>query len=1145
MKNSETNSQPSNETVDVQGSRYWKSLDELAQSPGFRDWAEREFPAAASELEGFNRRNFMKIMAASFGLAGLGLSGCRRPEHVILPYGKQPENIIPGVAQFYASSRPAGGEHIPVVVETHSARPTKIEGNPSYRPTGGKTDIYTQASVLDLYDPVRKRRSRVGRDRMSREGIRDHLRTFGEGLRSRNGKGVAFVAGRSTSPARRAVVEAMLGAMPEARWCEYDATGYDNANVALKELCGKDLRVHPRFEKAKRIVSLDADFLGQAEGSIVHTQAFTKGRKILSANEAKKMNRLYAVEGDFTLTGAMADHRLRMESGLIPAFAAAMAAEVLRQTNGNAALVETLAKASEGLPVDSKWIPECVTDLLTHKGTSLIVAGEGQTPAVHALVALINGRIDAVGKTLDYLEVDPPLANATLADIADGLRNGTTETLVLIDVNPVYSAPADLDWAQAQATAKEVVHFGLEEDETGTLASVSVAGSHYLESWGDGRTFDGTYVPVQPMIEPLSESMAELEFLALIGGAKTADPYEQVVASFKAIAEGSDFSVFLAEGVLPESGYPVAKIGAIATETVERLVADAAITVPVYDENLLEVVFKPGFATLDGRFANNGWMMECPDPMTRLTWDNAILVSPVLARAIEEKGEDYVLPGTGIMQDLPGILAKYQLVRQKGNFIRGREVAPIVRLLVDGREIEGPLHVQPGLADHTVVVHLGYGRDIVGPVGQGAGFNVSPLRSSQAPYCAVGAQISLTENEYRLANVQEHWSVEGRAIIREATADDYAAHPEFVDKMGMESHSPPVYGKDKDQPIEVLSTEIPRGGSLYKTPGASDPIPGFDAPQQWGMTIDLNQCTGCNACVVACQSENNIPIVGKDQVLRGREMHWIRIDRYFSAAEDEDTTKQIPSDVQVTFQGMACQHCELAPCETVCPVNATVHDSQGLNVMAYNRCVGTRYCANNCPYKVRRFNFFDWNKREIGQFYRGPLGEAGPEETVKMQKNPDVTVRMRGVMEKCTYCVQRIENAKIHQKAKAAKAGRNSEIEVPDGTIKTACQQACPADAIVFGDITDTTSEVYKMKNVDRDYAVLGYLNVRPRTTYLAKIRNPNPKMPQAYSQPFSRRDYERRFGHGGHHGDEHGTNGKRSGEHSGAENGHATEAAH
>ncbi|MGF1531244.1 MAG: TAT-variant-translocated molybdopterin oxidoreductase [Puniceicoccaceae bacterium] len=1101
-----------------QGPKYWKSLDEVAETPAFREWAEREFPVAASELEGFNRRNFLRIMAASFGLAGLGLSGCRRPEAVILPYGRQPENLIPGVAQYYASSRPAGRENIPVIVETHGARPTKIEGNPSFAPSGGKTDIYTQASILDLYDPARKRRHRSGRDRLNRALTRDELRSTGRSLREQNGAGVSFVVDTSSSPARLELARGLLAAMPEAQWCEFSPTDYPYETRCLSTLFAKDLKVLPRFEKAKRILSLDSDFLGKTEGSVFHTKAFSRGRKILSAQEALSMNRLYVVEGDFTNTGTMADHRLRLESGYHPAFAAALAAAVLRLTQGDSSLADELEALAAGLPIDTKWIEEAAADLIAHRGESLVVVGPGQPEAVHALAVLINQQLGAFGKTVDLLEVEKPVANSSLQDVAQALRSGKVDTLILVGSNPVFTAPYDLQWPIEQKKARRVIHFGLTEDESAVGAHLSIAASHYLESWSDGRALDGTYLPVQPMIEPLTDSISELEFLALLAGMDAPDPYELVRASFQKQANGADFSIFLAEGLLPGSGYQATSPRKVSPASLRELLSQNSITLPRYDENALEVVFKPGFATWDGSFANNGWMMECPDPMTRLSWDNAILVSPVLARAIEERGEGYILPGTGIMQDLGGILKKYRLVRQKGNFIRGREVAPVVRLTVDGREIEGPLHVQPGLADHTVVVTLGYGRDVVGPVGQGAGYNAYPLRSTNSPYCCTGVSLSLTEREERLANVQEHWSVEGRAIIREATVTDYATHPDFVKKMGMESHSPPIFGTAKDAPLEVRSTEIPRGGSLYKTPGSKDPIPMFDAPQQWGMSIDLNQCTGCNACVVACQSENNIPIVGKDQVLRGREMHWIRIDRYFSASEEEDPTKQIPSEVQVTFQGVACQHCELAPCETVCPVNATVHDSQGLNVMAYNRCVGTRYCANNCPYKVRRFNFFDWNKREIGQFYRGPLGEAGMEETLKMQKNPDVTIRMRGVMEKCTYCVQRIEKAKIDQKVKAAKAGRMSDIEVPDRTIQVACQQACPADAIAFGDITDTQSEVYKMKNLDRDYTVLGYLNIRPRTSYLAKIRNPNAKMPKAYKMPFSRAEYEARFGHGAHH---------------------------
>jgi molybdopterin-containing oxidoreductase family iron-sulfur binding subunit len=507
----------------------------------------------------------------------------------------------------------------------------------------------------------------------------------------------------------------------------------------------------------------------------------------------------------------------------------------------------------------------------------------------------------------------------------------------------------------------------------------------------------------------------------------------------------------------------------------------------------------------DGRFNNNGWLQECPDPITKLTWDNAFLISPKLGKELG------VIAGNTLVK----VVSKNPNAHK-----RGKEQGHIIKVSVDGRILVGPAHVQPGLPDNTIVVSLGYGRTVTGNVGEGSGFNAYTLRTSSGQSSLSGATAEIAGGIQELADTQEHWSMEGRAIIREANLDFYEEHPDFVDHMGMESHSPPVLGLDENGgnrrdtvPLQelIVNGEENRGNSAYVTPK-------FTGDHQWGMSIDLNTCTGCNACVIACQSENNIPVVGREQVRRGREMHWIRLDRYYSAGPGRDTN-DIPDNPQVSLQPMTCQHCETAPCESVCPVNATVHDEEGLNVMAYNRCVGTRYCANNCPYKVRRFNFFDWNDRDMDRVYEGPLGPQGMDELKKMSKNPEVSVRMRGVMEKCTYCTQRIEAAKISQKVEARDS---DDVKVPDGTIKTACQQVCPAGAIVFGDVADPESEVSKLKVSNRDYGVLGYLNTRPRTTYLAKLRNPNPLMPDYYDNPLSHLEYNAINGHGEGHGDEH-----------------------
>jgi len=1093
------------------GSRYWKSLDDLAETPAFREWAEREFPQGASELNGVDRRHFMKIMAASFGLAGVGLTGCRRPKHEILPYVRQPENIIPGVPQFYSSSRPTAWENIPVVVETHQARPTKIEGNPSYAPAAGATDAFTQASVLDLYDPARAKRNTRGSRTLDRAAVLDLLAEWSEAMASSKGAGFAFLAAGSTSPSRRALVAELKEKFPEAVWAEYEPLDYGAGERAASLYHGRPVRTRDEFARARRILAVESDFLGKDPGAIESTRAFSRSRKVDDPADADRMNRLYAVEADFTLTGAMADHRLRLESARSEALLVALARELLRLgASGDPAI----AAAIEARPVDEElpldWIAACAKDLYEHRGESLVAVGEGAPESVQLLGFFVNDLLEAPGSTRRLLARPEPQA-ASITDLADELKAGRVDKLFILGGNPVYDAPADLDWPLLQQRAGETIRFGYWNDETSASASTHILLPHYLESWGDGETRDGTLVPVQPMIEPLMDSVCELEVLARLAGRATTDPYEIVRATYAARSgvgeSGLDaaFKTFLAVGVLPESDSDEVAApadGAAVARALANAPADGATGTSAAN---LEVLFRPSGHTLDGRFANNGWMMECPDSMSKLTWDNAILVSPRLAKELEESTGETIFAKPTLLNELD------QLQRNSADFKRGKEQALVAELTVNGVVLTGPIHVLPGLANYSVVVPVGFGREICGPVGQGVGFDAYPAIPAANRWSATGASLRLTGEVYQLANTQEHWSMEGRAILREGSAEEFAKKPEFVQKMGMESHSPPVYGKDKNMPLTEKVSEIPQGGSMYKTPS-------FTAPQQWGMSIDLNLCTGCNACVIACQSENNIPIVGKDQVLRGREMHWIRLDRYFASQETDETG--IPEDVQVSFQGMACVHCELAPCETVCPVNATVHDEQGLNVMAYNRCVGTRYCANNCPYKVRRFNFFDWNKREDGHFYEGPLGPSGPAKPVKMQKNPDVTVRMRGVMEKCTYCVQRIESAKINQKVKA---GASADILVPDGTIKTACQQVCPAQAIKFGDIKDETSEVYQAKQSPRDYSVLGYLNTRARTTYLAKLRNPNPGMPERYryEQPFGRMDYEERYGHGaGSHGD-------------------------
>ncbi len=1072
------------------GPKYWRSLDELADTPGFREHLAREFPEGASSIEGVDRRQFMKLMAASFALGGLGLAGCRRPEKNILPYGKSVEYTVPGLPLYFATAMPLRKSAIPLLAETHQGRPTKLEGNPSYRPHGGASSLLAQASVLDLYDPERATAHTKKGTPLSAAEVNDLLANINKTYAG-NGEGLAFLADESASPTRARLVASLKQKFPRAIWAEYEPVQDEPPVAAAQAAFGRNVKPVYRFAAAKRILSLDADFLHAESGSLYYAREFAKGRRVTKPTDP--MNRLYVAESGFSLTGSMADHRLRLASSHITALAAAVAGHVL----GN----NTFDSLAKGLEVKAGWVEECAKDLLANPGESLVIAGAHQPVAVHVIAYAINAKLGAIGKTVDFVEAAPSGA-ATIQALATAIKAGSVKTLVVINGNPAYNAPADLEFGALLKSVPDVIRYGYYVDETSALAGTHLAATHYLESWGDARTADGTIVPVQPMIMPLFNGLMEVELLARLAGEAKPEAYEQVFAT-----RGGDkkaFEKFLHDGLVEGSAYPVVSV----TVRVANLgnLDNAAVTALSKDN--LEVRFITDHKMDDGRFANNGWLQECPDPMTKISWDNAILVSPKLAAELG------IVPAGNNLQ-----VAR----KEEAEFVQGKENAHVFELTLNGRKITGPVHIQPGLSNYTVVVPLGYGRSQSGHIGTGAGFDAYPLRTTAGLAFATGGKLTNTGRRMKLANTQEHWSMEGRDIIREANLEGeegFAANANFVKEATIDSHSPAVLGKDVGKDPVFIATTTPRGNSLYETPDLT-------GVHQWGMSIDLNTCIGCNACVIACQAENNIPIVGKDQVLRGREMHWIRLDRYYSDGKADpeafgaEGNKVLPEDPQVSMQPMTCQHCELAPCETVCPVNATVHDEEGINVMAYNRCIGTRYCANNCPYKVRRFNFFDFNKRATDALYMGPLGhQSDMPELVKMVKNPDVTVRMRGVMEKCTYCVQRVQQAKIAQKRKA---GASGDVQIPDGAVKTACQQVCPVEAIVFGDIKNPESAVSKLKAQERDYAVLGYLNIRPRTTYLGKLRNPNPHMPDYTALPYSRVEYNQKNGHAAGHGSAHG----------------------
>jgi len=1050
------------------GRLYWRSLDELIQTPEFRQWVEREFPEGASELtDPLTRRHFMKIMSASFLLAGVGLAGngCRRPLERLEPFGDMPEHYVHGVPRYYATAMPSHGSAIPLVVKSNDGRPTKIEGNAQHPDSNGGTDRFAQASVLSLYDPDRAARFTHNGQNAPLEGALDFLSQLSRTAQGNGGQGLFFLIEPGNSPSRGRLEKAIRQKLPQARWHAYQPVDLDVHRRAASQAFGQSVKPYYLFDKADVVVSLDCDFLGSEEDVQNHIRRFASRRHLEKPEDS--LNRLYVVEGLMSATGFSADHRLRIPTSTMLTAAASLASQLQVEGISN---LQNLARIPEG---GAKWMAEwlagCARDLAANRGKSLVVAGYRQPLAVHLLALAINAALGNIGKTVVFLETTADEYGG-IADLAQALNSGQVETLVILGGNPAYTAPADLDWAKVQKKAKMVARLGYYEDETFPFCNWHFPAAHFLESWGDAVTGDGTLVPIQPLIAPLFGGLTEIEVLARIAGENDPSPYSIARETFRQFIKGQDLEAewrkFLHDGFLANSAARPVNVS-LNRDALSQALAGLSSVAPARDR--LEVVFSRDYKLDDGRYCNNGWLQELPDPVTKIVWDNVVLISRKTALDLKVQNSD------------------------------------VVEIALGERKIRGPIWVQPGMADYSIGLALGYGRSRVGRVGHGAGFDVYPLRTTGAMNFGLGATVRKTGQTYPISSTQGHWSMEGRPIIREANLEQYRQHPKFAKRMGVEE-------------TPVVKSLYPNPFDLLKPTGL----------HQWGMSIDLNKCVGCSACMMACQSENNVPIVGKDQVNRGREMHWLRIDRYYSGRDfnsrdeffatfNSEYKQQFANwieEPQVVMQPMLCQHCEAAPCENVCPVNATSHDQEGLNVMTYNRCVGTRYCSNNCPYKVRRYNFFDFNKRPINghKLYLGPLANRPEDEwdLLKMSKNPDVTVRMRGVMEKCTFCVQRIEQAKIAQKTKA---GASGDVVVPSGTFTTACAQACPADAIVFGNLNDEESRVSKLKKLDRDYPVLESLYTRPRTTYLARVRNPNPKMPDFFETPLSLKEYEEKAG--------------------------------
>jgi len=1105
--------------LETRGKEYWRNLEELADSDEFRELVAREYPQAAEEWDdSVNRRTFVKLMGASLALAGL--SACAyQPTETIVPFVRDPEGYTPGKPAFYATAMSLGGAATGLLVRSNEGRPTKIEGNELHPASLGASDAYSQASLLDLYDP----------DRSQTLNFRGEIRTWSAFLgavsqaldnqRPKQGAGLRFLTETITSPTLAAQIADILREFPQARWYQYEPVGRGNSGTGAFQAFGQPVNVIYNFERADRILGLDADFLACGPASLRYARQFAARRRVEGGTD--RMSRFYAVETTPSNTGASADHRWPLRPSEIEGFARAIASRLGVSMAGTAPAPASIA---------ANIIDAIARDLQQAGSAAVVVAGDEQPAVIHALAHAMNQRLGSIGNAVVYtdpLEFRPPGQETTALDSIAELRTlvqemnaGQVDMLVMVGGNPIYNAPADLQFRASMEKVGLRIHLSLYEDETSALCHWHIPESHYLESWGDARAFDGTVSIVQPLIAPLYRgTKSPIEFLAAFtqqpertgyeivrafwqgkigaGGAalarNTAQGTGQRAASAQqpptanpstataqntgqgaasnnqttngaasgnqatanqpaanqattnqgaAAPQSSNTSQSGAAGAAPGASSSATQGGAPAaagagdfeqqwrralhdgviqnTSLPTRTVTLAAnwdnqLPAPAPDPNAFEIVFRADPTVYDGRFANNGWLQELPKPITKITWDNAAILSPATAQKL------------GLEKELGW----------KG----GEWHTSLVNLSFQGRTVAAPVWILPGQPDNTVTVHLGYGRWRAGRSGTGTeekpvGFNAYAIRPSGALWSGTGLQVAKTGGTYQIATTQLHHLMENRDLVRAGSVEDYKKNPSFAPE---EKHEP---GKDM---------------TMY---------PNYDYSKEyaWGMAIDVSACIGCNACVVACQSENNIPVVGKEQVLRSREMHWLRVDSYYKGEEANPRT---------FFQPVPCMHCELAPCEPVCPVAATVHSAEGLNDMVYNRCVGTRYCSNNCPYKVRRFNFL------LYQDFETP--------TYKLMRNPEVTVRSRGVMEKCTYCVQRIQYAKIESE--------KEDRPVRDGEIVTACQGACPSEAIVFGNINDPNSRVAKLKAQERNYGLLADLNTRPRTTYLAAIRNLNPEI--------------------------------------------------
>jgi MoCo/4Fe-4S cofactor protein with predicted Tat translocation signal len=996
------------------GKTYWRSVDELADTPEFREMVGREFPTQAAEwIDPVSRRGFLKVMSASLALAGL--SGCtKQPDEPIYPYVKEPEDLVLGRPVYFATAMPFNTGAVPLLVKTDAYRPIKVDGNPEHPVNRGSSDPLSQGSLLDLYDPDRSQRV------INRGEVREFaaflaaFRAMLSDKKASGGAGLYILSDTVTSPSLAAQWKAAQQSFPNAKWVQWDPVNRDSAYSASKTAFGDYYDAQYRLQDADVIVSLDADFLsGITHPGFLRLAADYASRRKLT-DPSITMNRLYAVESAPSTTGFKAEHRLALKPSEIAPFAAALAAAV--GAGGGSAQTPSGPAG--------KFLSAIAADLKANAGKCVVIPGEQQTPAVHLAAIAINQALGNVGKTVVYTETVNPMPSVQgqdLVSLVSEMRAGKVDWLVILNANPVYTAPVDLHFEEALDKVKVSAHLGSHLNETGLVTEWHINGAHYLESWSDTRAYDGTATVIQPMIDPLYGGKTAHDVVQSMLDQPDLSPYDVVRKTWQGSLSAGDaehaWRKILHDGMVGGTAFQ--------PKTVSAKVGDLQSTTPSAADGTVEVIFRADPNVYDGRYANVGWLQEIPKPVTSMSWDNAALMSY-------------------------RTLAKFKLAEQD-----------VIALESNGNTVLAPVLAVPGHPDDAVTVYLGYLRPHGGRVAGGLGFNAYSIRTSNALLFAPGATIKNTGKTYEFAVTKSHYtdhrsvraggdgsgthSLEGnealtRGIVRYATLDEFKENPNFA------------HEEEDPKPDTSLFANWR-----------------YDK-NAWGMAIDMNSCVGCNACVVSCYAENNIAVVGRHNTMTGRIMQWLRIDTYFEG--DLDAPK-------AHFQPMNCQHCENAPCEQVCPVGATVHSPEGLNVMVYNRCVGTRYCSNNCPYKVRRFNFLlysDWDT-----------------ESLKLMRNPDVTVRSRGVMEKCSYCIQRIAAAKIS----ADKQNR----DIRDGEVVTACQQACPTGAIVFGNINDKASKVAKLKAQQRNYGVLADLNTRPRTTYIAEVFNTNPELSEARTE--------------------------------------------